>query len=270
MPRITVNAVELHVEIRGGGVPILGIHGTPSSAVMWESAAGELARHGRCITYDRRGFLRSRGDDPLPSVDLDDHVGDALALLEALDATPAIVIGRSTGGLIALELALRSPDAVRALVLLEPAVFSIDDAIRRWAADLRGRVLDAEAVDAGGVAETVVRDALGDATWDAFPAEIVEMFAGANDGTRAELHGDGLDLSAHPRTYRAAELAELPTRVPVLMVVAADSPKPLRECAERLAQLLIGAELARVPGGHLIDPAGAEVLAFVDRHAGTR
>jgi pimeloyl-ACP methyl ester carboxylesterase len=270
VPRITLNAVELHVEVRGEGAPILGIHGTPSSAVMWETAAGELARHGLCITYDRRGFLRSRGDAPLSSVDLDDHVGDALALLGALDAAPAIVIGRSTGGLIALELALRSPDAVRALALLEPAVFSTDDAIRRWATDLRRRMLDAEALDPRRVAEAVVRDALGDATWESFPAEILEMFAGTNDGTRAELHGKGLDLSAQPRTYRAAELAELPTRVPVLMVVAADSPEPLRACAERLAQLLVGAERARVPGGHLIDPAGPEVLAFVDRHAGAR
>lgn len=265
MPRITVNAVELHVEVRGEGVPILGLHGTPSSAVMWEYAAEQLARHGRCITYDRRGFLRSRVEGPVAPVDLADHVDDALALLDALAARPALVVGRSTGGLIGLELALRSPRDVLALVLLEPAVFLLDDPVRAWAAELRDRVLDVEARDPDSVAQAVIRDALGDGVWDSFPPELREMFAGTNEGTRAELHGEGMDLSARPRIFEAAQLAEL--AVPVLVVAAADSPEPLRRSAVRLGELLPAAETAHVPGGHLIDPSGSAVLKFIDRHA---
>jgi pimeloyl-ACP methyl ester carboxylesterase len=41
--------------------------------------------------------------------------------------------GRSTGGEIALELAHRFPDRVNALVLLEPAVFTVDPEAREWA-----------------------------------------------------------------------------------------------------------------------------------------
>ena len=265
VPHVTVNAVELHVEVGGEGVPILGLHGTPSSAAMWAGAAAELARHGRCITYDRRGFLRSRLGGEVVPVDLDDHVDDALALLDALDAVPAIVIGRSTGGLIALELALRAPGSVLALVLLEPAVFTLDEASRTWAEDLRNRVLDAEARDPSTAAEVIIRDALGDATWEALPAALRETFAGTNDGTRAELHGEGMDLSDRPREFTAAEVATL--AMPVLVVTAADSPEAPRRCAERLAEILPTAEAVRVPGGHLIDPADAAVLAFIDRHA---
>ena len=159
---MTVNTVELYYEVRGAGFPILGIHGTPSSAVMWEDAAGTLGLHGRCITYDRRGFFRSDRAAGFDAVDLGDHVDDAAGLLEALDATPAIVIGRSTGGLIALELARRSPDLVRALVLLEPAVFTIDPEAESWGALIRDRTLRAGASDPGSAAETAVRVALGD------------------------------------------------------------------------------------------------------------
>ena len=59
MPRVSVNGVELYYEERGAGLPVLGIHGTPSSAVLWEEPAAELAGICRCITYDRRGFHRS-------------------------------------------------------------------------------------------------------------------------------------------------------------------------------------------------------------------
>lgn len=261
-----MNGIGLHVEVVGDGVPILGVHGSPSSAVMWEAAAVTLARHGRCFTYDRRGFLRSRQAEAAASVELDDHVDDALALLTELDAAPAIVIGRSTGGLIALALALRSPAAVRALVLLEPAVFTLDEESRAWAEQLRAKALEVEAHEPERIAEAMIRDALGDETWESIPADLRTMFDGTNSGVRAELHGDELDLSARPRAFDRAELAAVD--VPTLVVAATDSPEPLRRSAAELAALLPTAELAHVPGGHLIDPAGPQVLAFIDRHGG--
>jgi hypothetical protein len=56
--------------------------------------------------------------------------------------------------------------------------------------------------------------------------------------------------------------------VPTLVVAATDSPEPLRRSATELATLLTTAELVHVPGGHLIDPAAPQVLAFADRHGG--
>jgi esterase len=48
-----------------------------------------------------------------------EQADDAAGLLDALAALPAVVIGRSYGGAVAIDLALRNPDRVRALVLLE-------------------------------------------------------------------------------------------------------------------------------------------------------
>ncbi|MFI7743951.1 alpha/beta fold hydrolase [Kocuria rhizosphaericola] len=74
MPVLTVNGVGLYYEVHGDGAPVLGIHGSPSSALIWEDAAARLGRHYQCIVYDRRGYFRSERPDPFEAVDLTDHV----------------------------------------------------------------------------------------------------------------------------------------------------------------------------------------------------
>ncbi|HWM12599.1 MAG TPA: alpha/beta fold hydrolase, partial [Solirubrobacteraceae bacterium] len=122
----------LYYEERGSGPALLGIHGCSSSAMLWEDAAATLARHGRTITYDRRGCTRSERPDPYERIDVARHTDDAAALLDALDAAPAVVIGRSYGGEVATDLALRYPHRVRALVLLEGAPVALHPGAHRW------------------------------------------------------------------------------------------------------------------------------------------
>jgi len=138
---------DLYFEVHGTGAPILGIHGNPSAAVFWEDAARELAMLGRCIIYDRQGYGRSAWPDQRVTVDLDEQLDDAVALLDHVGGEPAVVVGRSTGGQIALALAVRNPAYVRALVLLEPAVFTVDPTAHAWANELREVVLAAAQAD---------------------------------------------------------------------------------------------------------------------------
>ena len=230
---------------------------------MWQDAAQRIAGLGQCIVYDRRGFSRSRPPDPFAALDLAQHVEDAVGLLDAVTASPAIVIGRSTGGLIALELARRAPTRVRALVLLEPAVLSMDPISQAWAEALREAVLIAAGRDPGSASEVVVRTALGDDTWESLPPEVAALFAGTSDAVLAEIAGEGLDLSAHPLNLTAADLAAVGQ--PTLLVSAEDSPDGLRRVDVALATQLPNARSLLVPGGHLIDPADPEVLDFISR-----
>src|SRR5262245_40066792 len=117
MPDIRLRAIRLYYEERGEGAPILCIHGTASSALVWEGAVEALSLLGRAIAYDRRGCTRSERPEPYLTTSVAEHADDAAALLECLSATPAVVIGRSYGGEVALDLALRFPERVRALVL---------------------------------------------------------------------------------------------------------------------------------------------------------
>ncbi len=265
MPRVSVNGVDLYYEEHGEGVPILGIHGTPSSAVMWAGAALELAKHGRCLIYDRRGFYRSAPPEPFKTMDLIHHVDDAAALLAALNLGPVVVIGRSTGGQIALEFARHFPDKVKALILLEPALFTIDPEAKAWADDARRRLLEQAAVDASLLAEALVRDALGDEAWESFPGELKDMFAATSPAVLAEMRGHGLDLSQDPVELSEDELAGI--RRPALIITAEDSLEACRLVNARLAGALPYAESVLVPGGHLINPAHPAVLTFIDRLA---
>jgi pimeloyl-ACP methyl ester carboxylesterase len=264
MPHLSVNGIHLYYEEHGGGVPVLGIHGTPSSALLWKDAAAELAKISRCIIYDRRGFYRTERPGHFDTMDLADHVNDAVALLEALHAVPAVVIGRSTGGEIALDLAHRFPEMVKALVLLEPAVFWLDPESLAWARDLREAVLKAAAADPSSAAEAVIRVAIGDEGWASLSDNLRDMFIGTSPAVLAEIKGEGLDLSEKQPELGTAELALI--RQPTLLVSAEDSPKILRVVNSRLAEALPNAETALVAGGHLINPAHPVVLEFVSRY----
>ena len=83
---------ELYHEEEGDGVPILLVPPAGSTASTWASVTLELARVGRVIAYDRRGYARSGGD---PARSISTHTADAAAVLEYLTTEPAIVVGTS-------------------------------------------------------------------------------------------------------------------------------------------------------------------------------
>jgi pimeloyl-ACP methyl ester carboxylesterase len=254
MSEIQVDGVSLYYEEHGAGEPIICIHGTGSSSILWRDAAGRLAPYGRTILYDRRGFSRSERPEPLV-MDVHRHADDAASLLDALGAVPAVVIGRSQGGEIAVDLALRYPDRVRALALLEGGGLSLSEGLQRWIAELDAKVFAAAERDVSTVGETMLRAVLGDGAWDGLPEPVREIFTENGPAIVAEERGGLLDVSPE-------ELGTIAQ--PTLIVGAVDSPPALAEATQLLAAAMPSARVEWVGGGHLIDPAHPAVLAFVD------
>ena len=256
MPRVNANGVDLYYEEHGEGAPILCIHGTSSSALVWEDAVKEIARHGRSIVYDRRGCFRSERPEPYESTDVKDHTEDAASLLDALSATPAVVIGRSYGGETALDLARRFPNKVRALALLEPAILTNDSEAMAWLERLRQKVLRAEANDPASVARVFLEEVAGDEVWGSFPDELKDMFTDNGPAILAELRGQGLEL-------KDEELAEIGQ--PTMIVSAEDSSEVFRRVDGHLAEALPHSETMLVGEGISSIPRDPAVLDFVDR-----
>jgi pimeloyl-ACP methyl ester carboxylesterase len=253
VPHASANGVRLYYEERGSGTPILGLHGAGSSALFWEDAAERLSRLGRAITYDRRGSNRSERPEPYDVTTVQEHTDDALELMRALDAEPAVLIGRSYGGTIALDLALRHPESVLGITLLEAAVSGLSPEYDAWFASLvetAERAVADRGADAVG--EAVLREVFG--AWEELPDVWRDVFTANGQALLAELRGR--ETIDHDR------LGEL--RVPALVVTADASPVPIQQGSEALAEAIPHARSVRVGGDHAIDPAGPDVAAFVD------
>lgn len=178
------------------------IHGTSSSALVGGGAVDELAELGRVITYDRRGCARNERPEPYDVTSVSDRptpgsdADDARALLRALDAEPAVVVGRSYGGSVALDLATRHPESVRALVLLEAFPSRVSTEADSWGDSIAAR-LERIAAERGvdAVGEAFIREVLGE--WEGLPEELREMFVANGPAILAEFRGD--DLLVEPR-----------------------------------------------------------------------
>ncbi|MGH3135256.1 MAG: alpha/beta fold hydrolase [Gaiellaceae bacterium] len=252
MAYVTANGIRLYYEERGSGAPILGVHGAGSSAVFWEDAADELSGLGRVIIYDRRGSWRSDRPEPYETTSVQEHAEDARALMHELDAEPAILIGRSYGGTVALDLALRHPHSVLALALLEAGPMGLAPEYDAWFTSVYAKLEElagAGRIDAIG--EAVLRDVFG--AWEELPEAYREIFTANGAALLAEVRGGERTDNSLLHGLKA----------PTLIVTAEDSPPPLQHGSEALERALPQARTARVRGGHAIDPAGPDVLAFV-------
>jgi pimeloyl-ACP methyl ester carboxylesterase len=124
MPQINVRGIDFFYREAGEGAPLLLIHGALGHADVWPSVFESLARDHRVIAYDRRGYARTKAALAPTGQYFTTHGDDAAALLKALAAAPAAVVGWSGGALTALHLATRHPGLVNCLVL-EEAPFGV-------------------------------------------------------------------------------------------------------------------------------------------------
>jgi pimeloyl-ACP methyl ester carboxylesterase len=122
MQRANVNGIALEYAERGSGEPVVFIHGGLFESFRPLAEESSLKDQFRLIRYARRGY---GGSEKIAAVPMSRQAGDCLALMRFLDAEPAHVVGHSSGGVIAIQLARDAPEAVRSLTLLEPALLDV-------------------------------------------------------------------------------------------------------------------------------------------------
>jgi 3-oxoadipate enol-lactonase len=117
MPSASVNGIDISYSDSGGEGPAVVLsHGYLMDSTMFDAQVAALAPEYRVITWNERGHGGTRAGAPFSYWDSAD---DVLGLLDHLGIGQAVLGGMSQGGFLSLRAALRSPDRVRALVLID-------------------------------------------------------------------------------------------------------------------------------------------------------
>jgi 3-oxoadipate enol-lactonase len=109
------NDLKIFFETHGDGAPFLFFSETACAGDIWNTfQVPEFSRDHLVITHDYRGTGKSSRRTEQYSCD--DFVDDAVGILDDLNVGPAIVLGHSMGGRVALLMALKYPDRVTKII----------------------------------------------------------------------------------------------------------------------------------------------------------
>jgi len=118
MRHVPIRDVSLFVDVVGRGSPLVLMHGGPGADLWTLNAFRELEYEHTLVFYDHRCNGRSIGP-PVTSMTWENLTADADALRERLGFERWALLGHSFGGKVALEYALRYPDRLTHLILLD-------------------------------------------------------------------------------------------------------------------------------------------------------
>lgn len=108
-----INGLRLTYEQEGTGPALVFLHGGSGAAIEWSPIVPYFLDRYTCFAPDHRGC---GGSEASPTNDywLETLVHEAIAFLEEVSG-PAIVVGHSQGGILAMIAASRKPELVRAI-----------------------------------------------------------------------------------------------------------------------------------------------------------
>jgi aminoacrylate hydrolase len=257
-----VSFCDVHESERSGPPTVLLSSGLGGTASYWTPQLAALKRRYRVVTYDQPGTGRNRRELPV------DHsiaamADEALAVLDATKTDKAHFVGHALGGLIGLELALRHPDRLHTLTVING--WARAHAHTKRCFELRLLLLKHEGPAAYVKAQPIF---LYPADW---------LAKNAQRAAEEEAHGlTGFQGADALKRRIAALLAFDATphlsslRLPALISAARDDVLVPCSMSEQLASAIPGAKLNIAPwGAHAInvtepDAFNAMLLGFLD------
>lgn len=241
------------------------IHGAVSSSRFFDSLTACLMHNYRVIRYDRRGY----GNSPAPE-DGDHSISaqaeDALRVLDERCPDEQVwVFAHSAGSLIALETAVRAPDRIKGVMIMEPPL-ACSDTLR---AELDQRLGELEAYKTGGsVAQALKQFVLmtGDHTRGG-ETSLQDLFIGMKN-MQCFLSGEATCV----RNYHPSEQALGGIRAPIALVISQQGRNEIfgrtaSDLADRFGWQLIFVEGFHNAPIHDSEGTARAVRAFIGANA---
>jgi proline iminopeptidase len=267
----------------GRGRPIVVLHGGPDfDHTYLLPDLDSLSERFRLIYYDQRGRGRSAADVRPEDVTLRSEIADLERVREYFRLDTVAVLGHSWGGLLAMEYALRHPDRVSHLVLMNSGPASSDDyelfrreRMKRTPADMEElRARSSEPAFRAGDPDTVTayyRVHFRSALKDAKDLERLLQSLKASFTREGILRAREIERRLYGETWLSSDYSLHPTlqrlRIPTL-VIHGDHDFLPRECATHIARSISGARLVLLSScGHFAylecpDTLRAEIVDF--------
>ena len=200
------------------------VHGSMDRSAGLLKLSRRLDDRFRVLRYDRRGYGRSAPHGGPFTMD-----GQVADLVEVLAGRPAVVFGHSYGGNVALALADRHPDLVRAVGVYETPLPWVD----WWPDSTAGTQATDDGTAPDDAAERFMRRMIGDARWERLPSRTRLARRAEGAAMLAEL----VDIDEHvpwdPARDHSARRVDARERWPA-------PPPPVQRPAPRLARRLPG------------------------------
>ncbi len=180
------SGLNMQVARAGSGPLVVMLHGFPECWYSWRHQMRALSANFECVAPDLRGYGETDAPRGVEAYALDLLVGDVVDLIEAMGRKRAIVVGHDWGGAIAWATALKRPEVVERLVVMNcphPAKFraalsrNVRQMMRSWyilffqipfIPDAMLRMFDARAVARALRQTAVQKNAFSDADLEMF------------------------------------------------------------------------------------------------------
>ena len=242
--RVPSGDVELAVDVRGEGLPVLFVHGFPFDRTVWRHQLATLSRVRR-IAPDFRGVGDSGAPPGADGYSLTRYADDLVAVLEAVGVRQAVLCGLSMGGYVIFELLRRHPERVKALILADTKPEPDSTEAKRGREELT-QVAQRDGQDA--VIERLLPRLLAAATQATQPEVAGQVREMAHRWSVPGLVGALRTLRDRPDSTDTLR----DVRVPTLVLVGSEDQIAPPDTARAMAQLIPGAQCHVVPAaGHL-------------------
>jgi pimeloyl-ACP methyl ester carboxylesterase len=254
-----------------GGETIVLLHGYLGSHKVWRHQIAALGKRYRIVAPDWFGWGRSERN-PAAKYDYDTEVARLAALLDALDARRAAVVGHDYGGFLALGLAVRSPQHIGRLAIVNsrasgtftPTWRVIFGTLSRACRSTAGRRIF-ESLPLAGIHR---RSLLPLVRAGIFDADVLEDYVG---WMQSDPRGAAF-FASFMAQYRVAVRPELGRGLssidcPAAVIWGARDPYVSRRVAEELARNIPNARLTMIEdAGHFLpEERPAAVSEAIDR-----